>query len=78
MRIVFGLSGGIKKYFLLLSIMAENKRISKKFFPKCVAASRARIELDAVALWNSWLSGLIFLVKKSIKMRGNMNIYQIK
>ena len=57
MRIGFGFNGGIKKYFLLLSIMAENKRIGKNFFPKCVAASRARTDLDAVALWISQLSG---------------------
>ena len=48
--IVFGFIDGIKKYFLLLSIMAENKRIGKNFFSKCVAASMIRIELDAVAL----------------------------
>ena len=74
MRMVFAFNEGIKKYFLLLSIMAENKRIGKNFFSKCVAASRARIELDAVALWISKLFGLIFLVKKSIKTRGKRGL----
>ena len=67
MRIVLGFTDGIKKYFLLLSIMAENKRFGKIFFSKCVAASRAKLELVAVALLFSLIFGLIFLVKKSIK-----------
>ena len=45
-RIVLSCNGGVKKYFLFSTNMAENKRISKKFFSKCVAASGARSELD--------------------------------
>ena len=74
MRIVVCWNDGIKKYFLLLSIMAENKRISKHFFPKCVAASNVRIEVDAVALWMSQLFGLIITVKNQQKHRGNPEI----
>ena len=65
MFLVSCINNGIKKYFLLSSIMAENKRIDKIFFSKCVAASKARIELNAVALWITWLSVLIFWIKKS-------------
>ena len=62
MRKGFGFDDGIKKYFLLLSIMAENKRIGKIFFSKCVAASRLkssrmRWRFELLSFWRrfSWL-----------------------
>ena len=46
--------------------MAENKRTSKNFFSKCVAASGARIELDVEAHRASWLWGLLLMDIKLI------------
>ena len=64
------LSDGIKRYFLLLSIMAENKRINKIFFQN--ASQRPGLESSQMR----WRFGFlvlfvrIFVVEKPIKTRG--------
>ena len=66
-RIVLSCNGGVKKYFLFSTNMAENNRFSKNFFSKCVAASGARNGLDVEARRVSYRFKLVYFDEKSIK-----------
>ena len=63
----FGLEWLRKKCFPFFSKMAENNRKSWKFFSKCGAASRGRIELDVEELRLSLLWGLLIIYRKMIE-----------
>ena len=47
--------------------MAEFKRIIKKIFSKCVAASGARFELDVEELWVSKYFRIVLMGKNVVK-----------